>query len=887
MAIKITGLFKPGGNFPLVEDIDLLGGLRVVPTIADRDSIPELNLKEGMLALVKEDNVTYQYKGSGVWEEYSMLSPSESGDSAVVPTAMNKIDLPPIVTGTNTLEETIKKAWNINIDNVNSHYNWPHANGAFFFGGTYENKAVFTIQTEEVLKTNTKIVIFTNNRQLDNNTTIDYTFKGLKVSDNSAYSQNFTFTQIAPDSIWYKGEITLTEDVKPTGIEASDEPSADIARKLRGALWLCQISEAKSVTIPEIEGIIDSFEQHIDYTIAPIYKDYATGNYKTDSEAETDKQLVTKGYIDAQIKGHTETIEVINEYKLDFSMSSNYNDELSNITNTWELPTNGAADTDLDKTNHSGDDNSLIVDGQDGETAFIKFTNDKYFYNPADKYIRRVYFVEWLMNDGHEYAFQTYVKFLMPNGEIVKTKGFCDLVNIENERTEFTHMTFRAELLIPPQAKVIEFGAEHYSGNQYKIWFADPSAYQWKGSYFKIKNIDRILNDTSTSVDPTKELLTYNAIQNLLGDTTKNITWKNPVRVISLNNIDLTSIPDPLSIDDVELVDGDRVALFGQTDATENGIYVYDKTNNQLNRSSDLAAGSHAAGATFIIEEGTENSDTQWIITNDSGHDVVGTDELTAIKISGNAVYMNAPDPLPQDHGGLEAGEIVDGMPVNEVLKRILFPYQYPSFTSFNIASQTQSLEVGDKVAGGTRTFNWSTINDENIKDNSISIIDVTNSNTTLVSGLANDGTEDVDIGADKSLTSPGTYTWRITGENTKNQTFQRDFNVRWYYRVYWGANVNDTLTEADVKNLSNSQLKSGFAGTYNFTNSGNSEYYYIVYPDSWGDYNDWKDTDTGFGVDGTNAGTVDVTNDYGVTITYRMIRTTYQQTSDLHSQMS
>jgi len=261
-------------------------------------------------------------------------------------------------------------------------------------------------------------------------------------------------------------------------------------------------------------------------------------------------------------------------------------------------------------------------------------------------------------------------------------------------------------------------------------------------------------------------------------------------------------------------------------------------------------------------------------------------DEVIEEGGTGGGCIIERTDPVPSSHGGVEAGEVLQGKTPCEVLEQILYPYQYPAFTSFYIEGQATALEVGQSVAGGTRTFNWSTSNSSNVAPSSISISDM-NVSSVLADGLDNDGTEALDIGADKVLTAPGAYTWRIEGDNTKGGSFHRDYSVRWYYRVYWGANVNDSLTEADVKALSNSQLKSGFAGAYNFTNSGSSDYYYIVYPDSWGDYNDWKDTDTGFGVDGTNAGTVDVTNDFGVTITYRMVRTAYQQTSNLNSQLS
>jgi hypothetical protein len=91
-------------------------------------------------------------------------------------------------------------------------------------------------------------------------------------------------------------------------------------------------------------------------------------------------------------------------------------------------------------------------------------------------------------------------------------------------------------------------------------------------------------------------------------------------------------------------------------------------------------------------------------------------------------------------------------------------------------------------------------------------------------------------------------------------------------------------LSDSEIKNLSNTRITSGYDGSYNFTYDGTNKYYYVVYPDSWGDFSNWKDTDSGFTVDSTKVGTVDVTNDFGVVITYVVWRTTYQQGGDLNS---
>jgi len=248
---------------------------------------------------------------------------------------------------------------------------------------------------------------------------------------------------------------------------------------------------------------------------------------------------------------------------------------------------------------------------------------------------------------------------------------------------------------------------------------------------------------------------------------------------------------------------------------------------------------------------------------------------------------MQTEDTVPETHGGLEAGTDINGLQPCEVLKMILFPYQYPAFTSFYIDGQVTQLEVGQVINGGVRTFKWTTSHSENIQENSIRIKDV-NANAILGDNLANDGQEDLDIGDDK--TSSGinsSYTWRISGINTKGQIFSRDFRVYWRARVYWGTSVNDTLTEDEVKNLENSALKSGYAGHYSFSIGSTNKYCYVIYPAEWGNINDWRDNESGFAVDFTYLDNINITNDYGITIEYKVLRTAYQQGSSLDSTIS
>lgn len=64
---------KNSGEFPLVDDIDLYGGFRVVSTTTDRDSIPSGMLKEGMWVYCLDTSKVYTLlSGLSSWDEVSL-----------------------------------------------------------------------------------------------------------------------------------------------------------------------------------------------------------------------------------------------------------------------------------------------------------------------------------------------------------------------------------------------------------------------------------------------------------------------------------------------------------------------------------------------------------------------------------------------------------------------------------------------------------------------------------------------------------------------------------------------------------------------------------------------------------------------------------------------
>ena len=74
MPINLISKIKPknDGDFPVIEDIDICGGYQVREDTTDRNTIPLLNRKEGMLVYVKDISKYYTLSGGlsdGYWVE--------------------------------------------------------------------------------------------------------------------------------------------------------------------------------------------------------------------------------------------------------------------------------------------------------------------------------------------------------------------------------------------------------------------------------------------------------------------------------------------------------------------------------------------------------------------------------------------------------------------------------------------------------------------------------------------------------------------------------------------------------------------------------------------------------------------------------------------------
>lgn len=141
----------------------------------------------------------------------------------------------------------------------------------------------------------------------------------------------------------------------------------------------------------------------------------------------------------------------------------------------------------------------------------------------------------------------------------------------------------------------------------------------------------------------------------------------------------------------------------------------------------------------------------------------------------------------------------------------------------------------------------------------------------TLAGGSGSGGTGNSTTGGTYvgSTAEPASFSVKL--KSNSNEIITVTNSLSWLWRVYWGADTNTSLTEAQVEALTSSSLKSGRTGTYTITATG-GKYLYVAYPTSFG-------AAASFTVGGFTttfqqvSSSLSVTNAYGATTTYYVYR--------------
>ena len=235
-------------------------------------------------------------------------------------------------------------------------------------------------------------------------------------------------------------------------------------------------------------------------------------------------------------------------------------------------------------------------------------------------------------------------------------------------------------------------------------------------------------------------------------------------------------------------------------------------------------------------------------------------------------LYTNS-NPIPEAIGGIEAGTVFTNISMSDMWDKLLYPYQAPSITSFYIQGVSSVKEVGSYLIGNTNAtnlfkFSWAAVNENNIQNNTIRISDSTG--TVYVNNSANDHYEEVSA-SDIKHNAPTVTTFIIQARNSKSDIIQRTQSYSWRWKCYWGTSTEESLTETGIKGLASSDLLTTYTGTRNYPAGG---YKYFAIPEEFVQPSTFIDADGNFEVAMDEVYDLTITNDYGLTTTYKVYRT-------------
>jgi hypothetical protein len=115
------------------------------------------------------------------------------------------------------------------------------------------------------------------------------------------------------------------------------------------------------------------------------------------------------------------------------------------------------------------------------------------------------------------------------------------------------------------------------------------------------------------------------------------------VRLGGTANVDLAATGAGSVIDGTALALNDLILLKDQTNAVQNGIYIVNATNLTRDPNSNTAQ-KLPSGTIVVIDQGTANADTMWMLTTPAGY-VMGTNTITFSR------FGVAPNPYTAGNG--------------------------------------------------------------------------------------------------------------------------------------------------------------------------------------------------------------------------------------------
>lgn len=276
--------------------------------------------------------------------------------------------------------------------------------------------------------------------------------------------------------------------------------------------------------------------------------------------------------------------------------------------------------------------------------------------------------------------------------------------------------------------------------------------------------------------------------------------------------------------------------IYSQSSGLSNSNYVnFDLSEEQnlvdaINNNEELIELS--SDTTTLVER---NKDVYELTGEEGlygkGHLQISEGNLSLLEMdapsSGGGIYQGA-SPTTRTVGGLNSGTNILGKTYDELFEAMLAEYVAPSISSFSMEGQNSPIEVGT-VISGNKNFSFGFSQSGNVANNTIKIIDVTDDNNVLASGLSKSSPQSVNVGS-VSKTTATDNVWRIEAESTKGATIARNMSIQWQYRYFFGGSATDITNSSQVRALATSALDSGGTNNVNVTaGTAHTEFYFFV----------------------------------------------------------
>jgi hypothetical protein len=255
--------------------------------------------------------------------------------------------------------------------------------------------------------------------------------------------------------------------------------------------------------------------------------------------------------------------------------------------------------------------------------------------------------------------------------------------------------------------------------------------------------------------------------------TAQGIDWKASVRAATTANGTLASAyANGSVVDGVTLATGNRILIKDQTTGSENGIYTVNASGAPTRAVDADAAAEIVASFAVFVEEGTDNADCGFVLTN-NGTVTVGTTALVFTQFTGLG-QVTAGTGLTKTGNTLNAVGTADRITANADSIDIASTYagQSTITTLGNVTTGTWSANVIAGQYGGTGVNNsGKTITlGGNLTTSGAHATTLTTTGTTTVT-LPTSGTLLTTAGSGSSLTF-GTGSLSLAGNLTTSGSF-------------------------------------------------------------------------------------------------------------------